>query len=66
MYVDDVNSNPVVGCSDIDMDDTATGTPGTLLNIYVLLIPVILEHWTDISATGWLLLLIFGMGSQLI
>ena len=41
-------------------------TPGTLLNIYVLLIPVILEHWTDLSAAGWLLLLIFGMGSQLI
>ena len=28
--------------------------------------PVILEHWTDLSAAGWLLLLIFGMGSQLI
>ena len=38
----------------------------TLLNIYVLLIPIILEHWTDLSAAGWLLLLIFGMGSQLI
>ena len=33
---------------------------------YVLLIPVILEHWTDLSTAGWLLLLIFGMGSQLI
>ena len=41
-------------------------TPGTLLNIYILLIPVISEHWTDIGAAGWLLLLIFGMGSQLI
>ena len=41
-------------------------TPGTLLNIYVLLIPVILEQWTDLSAAGWLLLLIFGMGSRLI
>ena len=41
-------------------------TPGTLLNIYVLLIPVILEHWTDLSTASWLLLLIFGMGSQLI
>ena len=41
-------------------------TPGTQLNIYVLSIPVILEHWTDLSAAGWLLLLIFGMGSQLI
>ena len=41
-------------------------TPGTLLNNYVSLIPVILEHWTDLSAAGWLLLLIFGMGSQLI
>ena len=41
-------------------------TPGTLLNIYVLLIPVISEHWTDIGAAGWLLLLIYGMGSQLI
>ena len=41
-------------------------TPGTLLNIYVLSIPVILEHWTDLSAAGWLLLLILGMGSQLI
>ena len=39
-------------------------TPGTLLNIYVLLIPVISEHWTGIGAAGWLLLLIFGMGSQ--
>ena len=29
-------------------------TPGTLLNIYVLLIPVILEHWTDLSAAGYL------------
>ena len=27
-------------------------TPGTLLNIYVLLIPVILEHWTDLSAAA--------------
>ena len=41
-------------------------TPGTLLNIYVLLTPVILEHWTGLSAAGWLLLLIFGMDSQLI
>ena len=41
-------------------------TPGTPLNIYVLLIPVISEHWIDLSAAGWLLLLIFGMGSQLI
>ena len=41
-------------------------TLGTLLNIYVLLIPVLLEHWTDLSTAGWLLLLIFGMGSQLI
>ena len=38
-------------------------TPGTQLNIYVLLIPVISENWTDLSAAGWLLLLIFGMGS---
>ena len=41
-------------------------TPGTLPNIYVSLIPVILEHWTDLSTAGWLLLLIFEMGSQLI
>ena len=41
-------------------------TPGTQLNVYILLIPVILEHWTDLSVAGWLLLLIFGMGSQLI
>ena len=40
--------------------------PGTQLNIYVLLIPVISEHWTDLSTDGWPLLLIFGMGSQLI
>ena len=26
MYVDNVNSNPIVGCSDIDKNDTATGT----------------------------------------
>ena len=26
MYVDNVNSNPIVGCSDIDMDDTTPGT----------------------------------------
>ena len=26
MYVDNVNSNLVVGCNDIDKDDTATGT----------------------------------------
>ena len=38
--------------------------PGTQLNTYVLLIPVISEHWTDLSAAGWLLLLIFGMNSQ--
>ena len=36
------------------------------LNIYVLLTLIISEHWTDLSAAGWLLLLIFGMGSQLI
>ena len=36
------------------------------LNSYVLLIPVISEHWTDLSTAGWLLLLIFGMNSQLI
>ena len=42
-------------------------TPGTLLNIYVLLISVISENGTDLSAAGWLvLLLIFGMGSQLV
>ena len=31
-------------------------TPWTLLNICILLIPVyvILEHWTDLSAAGWL------------
>ena len=32
-------------------------TPGTLLNIYILLIPVILEHWTNLNVAGWLLLL---------
>ena len=29
-------------------------TPGTQLSIYVLLIPIISEHWTDLSATSWL------------
>ena len=41
-------------------------TPGTQLNVYVLLIPVILEHWTDSSTAGWLQQLILGMGSQLL
>ena len=41
-------------------------TPGTQLNTYVLLISVISKHWTDLNAAGWLLLLIFGMSSQLI
>ena len=41
-------------------------TPGTQVNMYVSLIPVISEYWTDLSAAGWLLLLILGMGSQLI
>ena len=41
-------------------------TPGTQLTIYVLLISVISEHWTDSSTAGWLLLLILGMGSQLL
>ena len=40
--------------------------PGTRLNTYVLLISVISEHWIDLSAAGWLLLMIFGMNSQLI
>ena len=41
-------------------------TPGTQLNIYILLISVISENGADLSAAGWLLLqLIFGMGSQL-
>ena len=26
MYVDNVNSDPIVGCSDLDKNDTATGT----------------------------------------
>ena len=37
-------------------------TPGTQLNIYILLIPAISEHWTDLSAAGWLLLLIYEIG----
>ena len=40
-------------------------TPGTQLNIYVVLIPVISEHWTDSSVVVWLQLWIFGMGFQL-
>ena len=40
-------------------------TPGTQLNIYAV-IPCNTEHWTDLSTVGWLLLLIFGMSSQLI
>ena len=33
-------------------------TPGTQLSIYILLIPVILEHWPDSSSAGWPQLLI--------
>ena len=40
-------------------------TPGTQLNIYVLSISVTSEHWKNSSAAGWLQLLIFGMGFQL-
>ena len=37
-------------------------TPGTQLNIYVVLIPVISEHWADSSVVVWLQLWIIGMG----
>ena len=33
-------------------------TPGTQLNIHVLLIPVISENWIDSSTSCWLMLLI--------
>ena len=37
-------------------------TPGTQLNIYVVLIPVISEHWADSSVVVWLQLWIIGRG----
>ena len=59
--VDGVESSP----NNIAYEDSFCVT-FTWALLWELLIPVISEHWTDLGAANWLLLLTYGMSSQLI